>query len=169
MNSHFQKPVIYLLLCFLITGCTKEGCMDSNSANYNPKANKNDGLCTYRYLNLVIVHKIPQITLEEAIYGYSNPNLKFYMKMSEEIYWEVETPIARNNSIYPYSWKIDITNNSHLFWNKAYDFLLSNENFTGMDTVFGGTFIPSQAYYDDKIILVNPAGTAEIELDFVVY
>jgi hypothetical protein len=168
MNKLPQFFLICLLFCFLFAGCRQEGCIDSNAVNYNFNANKNDGFCAYRYLSSVIVNKIPQKNWD-TIPGYNNPNLKFYLKKSNEIFYELETPLAANNLIYPYLWKIEISSGNYLLWNMTYEFLLSNEKFIGRDIIFNGTFIPSKVYNIDKIILKNKEETVEIELNFVVF
>ena len=150
--------------------------MDTNAYNYNANANTNDAFCSYRYLEAVIVKKIPlrdpitNIEIDwDILSGDKLPDLKFYIKKSNETYWELETPIAINNSIYPYMWNIDISNKNYLFWDETYEFLLSNENFIGRNTIYLGSFIPSHIYNNDKIILINSNESVEIELTFVIF
>jgi hypothetical protein len=169
--------ILLLFIClFVFTACQNEGCMDMDAANYNANAGKNDGLCRYRYLSSVIVNKIPLIDsvartqIEwDDYFEESYPDIKFYLKITDSQSWEFETNIQKNNGSYPFMWKIDILKGHYLRWNQTYKFLLADEDFVGMDTIFIGTFTPSKIYKDDKIILRNRGETAEIELDFVVY
>ena len=157
-----------LVFIILIFGCRRDGCTNTNGVNFDEKANKNNDLCTFRHLKSVTVIKIPEIERDEsAISNY--PNLKFYMKKEKELYWEFETTVAFENWIYPYMWDINLSGDNYLFWEEAYNFLLSDEKYAGRDTIFSGTFIPSQLYNNDKIILINEDLTGEIELSFVVF
>jgi hypothetical protein len=174
--NNIGKIITLLLILILFARCSNEGCMDVDAANYNPNAKKHDGLCSYRYLSSVIINKIPLIDTAtrtqiewDADYEGSAPDIKFYMKMLEDSLWGVQTNVEIDNISFPFMWKVDIQNNSYLHWNQTYGFLLVDVDFVGMDLIFGGTFIPSEIYKDDKIILQNVDKTAEIELDFVVY
>jgi hypothetical protein len=147
MNS-FLKTLIVFIILLGVARCRNEGCMDIDAVNYNPNANKNDGLCSYRYLSAVIVNKIPLIEPGtrtpfewDADYEGTNPDLKFYIKMQQNQMWEIETNVAIDNSSYPFMWKIDILKNHYLHWNQTYNFILADEDFVGMDTILAGSFI----------------------------
>src|SRR4030042_5938310 len=56
-NIRFRmyRLILSILMLLLVVSCRKEGCMDINSASYDPGAKVNDGMCTYRYLRTITV------------------------------------------------------------------------------------------------------------------
>ena len=160
--------IIVLFFFIVIFGCHRDGCTDINGENFDVKANTSSGLCTYRYLNSVTIIKVPEKNPDESTISIY-PNLKFYMKKEKELYWEVETTVAFENWVYPYMWDINISSDNYLYWEETYKFFLSDEKYLGRDTIFTGTFIPSQLYKNDKITLNNEDLTGEIELSFVIF
>jgi hypothetical protein len=84
--------LIILISIFSLTifsGCKKEGCTDENANNYDAKAKKDDGSCTYNIANLTIEfgHSVDDAALElnqriylsEAGNKYSVETLKYFI------------------------------------------------------------------------------------------
>jgi len=47
MNHFFRQSLVFISIILIIVSCKKEGCTDLNAANYNNKAKKDNGSCTY--------------------------------------------------------------------------------------------------------------------------
>lgn len=169
MKINYKSSISIITLCLILSACRIEGCMDINAENYNHKAKSHDELCTYRHLKSIIINDVHPLNWDTLAYENTYPDLKFYLKPSYFSIWEIETSIAYDNNIFPYKWDIVITDNRYLLWNERYEFMFVDEDQTGYEVILTGSFIPSETYANEKIILKNSNETVEIELAFVVF
>lgn len=58
MKTKLLSIAVLAAVAFGATSCKKEGCIDSNATNYDEKAKKDDGSCTYDAVNKVISGEI---------------------------------------------------------------------------------------------------------------
>jgi hypothetical protein len=169
MEINFKTFISIISFCLIFDGCKIEGCMDINAENYNPEAKSHDDLCTFRHLTSIIINDLRTLNWDTLAYENAYPDLKFYLKPSYFLVWEIETSIAYNVNTFPYKWDITITDDRYLLWNEEYTFMLTDEDQKGYEIIHSGTFVPSQTYSDEKIILKNHNETVEIELSFIVF
>jgi hypothetical protein len=168
-----RKVHLTCLFClFISAACRKEGCKDINAVNY-------DGLCTYRYLDAI---QLKELNLKKnGVQDWDNPNpypltfpneqypdLKFYMKRKSSTYWEYQTDIVFDVQNTPIIWNIRDISKSYLIMQEEYQYKLLEEDENGVEVVLEGSFIPSQAIHENKILLQNDSQTTVIELSYIV-
>lgn len=68
-----NKLFSIFIISVLLVSCTKEGCRDNNSDNYNSSANKEDNSCLYRYV------KKSSIIMPYSL--FSVPDNKVFIKL----------------------------------------------------------------------------------------
>jgi hypothetical protein len=171
------------IMCFvcsnLFFACQKEGCKDINAVNYNPKADINDGFCTYRYLDVVSLKNLD--FKKNGAEEWDNPNpypltfpneqypdLKFYLKRKSSTYWEYQTDIVFDVQNTPVIWNIQDIGKNYLILHEEYQYRLLEEDENGVEVVLEGSFIPSQVINENKILLENNNQTTIIELNYIV-
>jgi hypothetical protein len=159
----------------LLFSCRKEGCLDINSANYDPEAKVNDGICSYRYLKTVSVTNLPDIyTLamyDQDTYGGPYPDMQFRLvkKYDEQIinYFDLVTQI-QYDAYSPFIWEVNIKD-EYLITKSEYQYELVDIDREGEEIILSGTFIPAEDYHNNKIMLHDPLSMFEIVLTFSIY
>ena len=165
-----------LFLLFLVLSCRKEGCMDINSASYDPSAKVNDGMCTYRYLRTITVRSMDQW---QAAYtpwdGDDNtgPDLQFSIvkDYDQDVpYPDMITNIKYDVEHYPVTWDIPITGNSeYLQTEMTYHFKFAEVDREGAVIIYEGTFCPRDDYAYGKITLKKPSSEVVIDLNYIEF
>lgn len=169
------RIILIMGFCLFIFSCRKEGCMDINSANYDPNAKVNDGICSYRYLKTISITKLPDIytlaMFDQETYGGPYPDMQFRMvrKYDEQVnnYFDLVTEIQYD--VYsPYTWEVNITD-EYLISNLEYRYELADIDREGEEIIVSGIFIPAEVYRNNKIILHDPLYRFEIVLTYIIY
>lgn len=173
-----MKRIIFIIgFSILILSCRKEGCMDINSASYDPDAKVNDGICSYRYLKTISINKLPDI-YQLGMFDMDDPDLErrfpdFLFRMvktydnPEENYFDLITDVKFD--IYsPIVWEVSITN-EYLLTNSEYHYELVDVDHEGDEIIMSGVFIPSEVYHDNKIVLQDSNKWFEIILTYIIY
>lgn len=171
-----KKALYFLVLLLLLSACQKEGCMDINSASYDPAASVNDGICAYRYLKSVSVNKLPDI-FEIAIIDADEasgrlPDLQFKMVKAYEDpvkdQYDWSTDIKFENVELPVTWEFRITD-EYLLTEMEYAYKLIDVDRDGEDVILTGTFIPAEDYRDNEIRLYDRDSLVEVVLSYLVF
>ena len=164
-----------ICLLLILASCRKEGCMDINSASYDPQAKVNDGICAYRYLKSISISKIPGIVrlsaLDQGDPGGVYPDLQFRLTKAypDRVpgYYDLETTVLYNVTS-PVEWEVTTTR-EYLLSNMHYYYELVDIDRDGEEIIFQGYFIPSEVYRDKKIFLNDADYWYEVELTYQVY
>ena len=169
------RLILSILLLLLVVSCRKEGCMDINSASYDPGAKVNDGMCTYRYLRTITV-----ISMDEWQDAYtpwdpgdSGPDLQFIIvkDYDQEVpYPDLVTETKYDVEHFPVTWDIPISGNEEYLQTEMYYFFrLVDVDREEEVIIHEGTFYPQEDYADGRITLTNPALNVVIELDYIEF
>jgi hypothetical protein len=161
--------------CILLLSCRKEGCMDINSASYDPDAKVNDGICSYRYLKTISITRLPDIyqlaMYDQETFGGPYPDMQFRMtkKYNNPVkdYFDLITDIEYD-VFSPFVWEVSITN-EYLLTNSEYQYELVDIDRDREEIILSGIFIPSEVYRDNKIVLHDPQDQFEIVLTYISF
>lgn len=172
------KLLAIAIICFC--SCSEKGCLDTDAVNFDVKANKHDGVCSYRYLTRIQVNKVRELksgaenwdTGDEIDRNGTekNPDLRFYLKKVGSGDWELITDLKTECcSTFPVSWKV--VQNDYLRTNQEYEFKLVDEDVVGQELILAGKFTPYWDYNSEskKITLSNEYQTVVMELIYEIY
>ena len=160
----------------MIVSCRKEGCMDINSASYDPGAKVNDGMCTYCYLRTITVKSMD--SRQDAYTPWdgddgTGPDLQFSIVKDygqEVLYPDLVTEIKYDVEHFPVTWDIPISGNEeYLQTEMTYSFKLVEVDREGEVLIYEGTFCPREDYADGKITLTKSVLNVAIELDYIEF
>ena len=180
MRNSILNISLFIITLFLFNSCSEKGCLDTDSVNFDVKANKNDGVCSYRFLSRIQVNKVRELksgaenwdTGDEIDRNGTekNPDLRFYLKKIGSGDWELITDLKTECcTTFPVSWKV--VQNDYLRTNEEYEFKLVDEDVVGQELILAGKFTPYWDYDSKtkKIILSNEYQTVVMELIYEIY
>jgi hypothetical protein len=131
---------IVFFLTSTFTGCKKKGCTDKNSDYYDPKAEKSDDHCVFRYSSGI------KITPPIGIYLPNDGGslfVKFAKKSSSN--WDYVSSLGADSSL------VSLTVPLVMFTNEDWKFELYEHD--GTDLLISGTFNPLTQGSNGSIIL----------------